>query len=53
MTAEVLTEEEARALVPPRGFQAHKGDAGRVMVVAGSPGRTGAANLALTGALRG
>jgi NAD(P)H-hydrate epimerase len=36
-----------------RGFQAHKGDAGRVMVVAGSPGRTGAAHLAVTGALRG
>jgi len=53
VTAEVLTEDEARALVPSRGFQAHKGDAGRVMVVAGSPGRTGAANLALTGALRG
>ena len=53
VTAEVLTEAEARALVPARGFQAHKGDAGRVMVVAGSPGRTGAAHLAVTGALRG
>jgi ADP-dependent NAD(P)H-hydrate dehydratase / NAD(P)H-hydrate epimerase len=51
--AEVLTEAEARLLVPPRAADAHKGDAGRVLVLAGSPGKTGAAHLALTGALRG
>ncbi len=51
--AEVLTEAEARALLPPRRADAHKGDAGRVLVVAGSPGKTGAAHLALCGALRG
>ena len=39
--------------MPPRAPDAHKGDAGRVLVVAGSPGKTGAAHLALTGALRG
>jgi len=50
---ELLAEEEARALVPPRPPDAHKGDAGRVLVVAGSPGKSGAAHLALTGALRG
>ena len=50
---ELVTEEEARALVPRRRPDAHKGDAGRVLVVAGSPGKAGAAHLALAGALRG
>ena len=52
-TAELLDESAARALVPARGREAHKGDAGRLLVVAGSPGKAGAAHLALTGALRG
>lgn len=52
-TAELLDEGAARALVPRRDREAHKGDAGRLLVVAGSPGKSGAANLALTGALRG
>jgi len=52
-TAELLDEAAARALVPPRGREAHKGDAGRLLVVAGSEGKTGSAHLALTGALRG
>lgn len=52
-TCELLVEGEARALVPPRPPDAHKGDAGRVLVVAGSPGKCGAAHLALSGALRG
>jgi NAD(P)H-hydrate epimerase len=51
--AELLQEDEARALLPPRAPDAHKGDAGRLLVIAGSPGKTGAAHLALTGALRG
>jgi NAD(P)H-hydrate epimerase len=50
---ELLGDAEARLLVPPRAPDAHKGDAGRLLVVAGSPGKTGAAHLALTGALRG
>jgi ADP-dependent NAD(P)H-hydrate dehydratase / NAD(P)H-hydrate epimerase len=50
---ELLGDVEARLLVPPRAPDAHKGDAGRLLVVAGSPGKTGAAHLALTGALRG
>jgi NAD(P)H-hydrate epimerase len=49
----LLEEPEARRLVPARKPEAHKGDAGRLLVVAGSPGKTGAAHLALTGALRG
>jgi NAD(P)H-hydrate epimerase len=53
ISCELLTEHEARVLVPPRSPEAHKGDAGRLLVVAGSPGKTGAAHLALTGALRG
>ena len=50
---ELLTEERARALLPARPPDAHKGDAGRVLVVAGSPGKCGAAHLAVAGALRG
>ncbi len=50
---EVLSEQDAMKLVPPRPADAHKGDAGRLLVVAGSPGKSGAAHLALTGALRG
>ena len=53
VACELLTEAEARALLPARPPDAHKGDAGRLLVVAGSPGKTGAAHLALTGALRG
>ncbi len=49
----LLDEAEARALVPRRDPAAHKGDAGRVLLLAGSPGKTGAAHLALTGVLRG
>jgi NAD(P)H-hydrate epimerase len=51
--AELLEEEDARELLPPRRPDAHKGDAGRLVVIAGSPGKSGAAHLALTGALRG
>jgi len=50
---ELLSEVEARLLVPPRAADAHKGGAGRLLVVAGSAGKTGAAHLALCGALRG
>ena len=44
--------DAARALAP-RVFDAHKGTAGHVLVIAGSPGTTGAALLSGHGALRG
>ncbi|HZZ82967.1 MAG TPA: NAD(P)H-hydrate dehydratase [Anaeromyxobacteraceae bacterium] len=50
---ELLTTAEARALVPRRDRDAHKGEAGRLLVIAGSPGKSGAAHLCLAGALRG
>ncbi len=40
------------ALLPARPHDFHKGDAGRVSIVAGSPGMTGAAILCATGALK-
>src|SRR5205814_92364 len=49
---ELLTREDVRGLVEPRAPDAHKGDFGRVLLVAGSRGKTGAAQLAALGALR-
>ncbi len=49
---ELLTRDRMRELVPARAADSHKGDFGRVLVIAGSVGRTGAAHLAATGALR-
>jgi NAD(P)H-hydrate epimerase len=48
----LLTRERVRELVQGRASDAHKGDFGRVLVVAGSVGKTGAAHLAAVGALR-
>jgi NAD(P)H-hydrate epimerase len=49
---ELLTKDDMRVLVEPRAPDSHKGDYGRVLIVAGSPGKTGAAGLAATAALR-
>ena len=49
---ELLTRERMREIVPVRAADSHKGDFGRVLIVAGSLGRTGAAHLAALGALR-
>ncbi len=49
----LLTPELLRPLLPRRAFDMHKGQAGRVAIIAGSPGFTGAAVLAGLGALRG
>jgi NAD(P)H-hydrate epimerase len=45
-------EELALGLLEPRPAHAHKGDYGHLFVLAGSPGKTGAAALVCTGALR-
>jgi NAD(P)H-hydrate epimerase len=48
----LLTRVSMRELVTPRMPDSHKGDFGRVLIVAGSRGKTGAAHLAGVGALR-
>ncbi len=48
----VLTTREAAGMLPPRAADGHKGDFGRVLIVAGSVGYTGAAALASMSALR-
>jgi ADP-dependent NAD(P)H-hydrate dehydratase / NAD(P)H-hydrate epimerase len=49
---ELLTREAMREIVPTRAADSHKGDFGRVLIVAGSLGRSGAAHLSALGALR-
>lgn len=49
---ELLTRERMRMILPLRPPESHKGDFGRVLIIAGSVGKTGAAHLAALGALR-
>ena len=49
---EVLESEDARALLPVRARNAHKGTFGHVLLVAGSEGMAGAACLSAQAALR-
>lgn len=49
---EILTKESMRGLVEPRAPESHKGDYGRLVIVAGSPGKSGAAILAGMAALK-
>ncbi len=49
---EIITPEPLREHLRPRAAEAHKGDFGHVLVVAGSRGKSGAAHLAAMGALR-
>jgi NAD(P)H-hydrate epimerase len=49
---ELLTKESMRALIEPRASDSHKGDYGRVLVIAGSRGKTGAAYLSAISALK-
>ncbi len=50
--AELLEPSDVRAFIAPRAVDAHKYRAGHVGVLAGSPGKTGAALLVGRGALR-
>ncbi|MET0412510.1 MAG: NAD(P)H-hydrate dehydratase, partial [Polyangiaceae bacterium] len=50
--ANLLEASDVRGWLAPRQRSAHKGSAGRVLVIAGSPGKTGAAVLASQAALR-
>jgi hydroxyethylthiazole kinase-like uncharacterized protein yjeF len=49
---ELLTHENVGALLKPRQANTHKGTYGHVLILAGSPGKSGAATLASEGALR-
>lgn len=52
-TDQVITPQLLLPLLPRRPFEFHKGQAGRVGIIAGSRGFLGAAVLCATGALRG
>jgi ADP-dependent NAD(P)H-hydrate dehydratase / NAD(P)H-hydrate epimerase len=49
---ELITGSELSGLIPPRPRSSHKGGYGHLLVLAGSPGMTGAAALASMAALR-
>lgn len=49
---ELLTTEDVAPLLPLRSRSAHKGNAGHLLILAGSPGLTGAAALAAESAVR-
>lgn len=51
-SALLLEARDVAGWIPPRTTSVHKGAAGRVVAVAGSPGKTGAALLVARGALR-
>jgi len=50
---ELITPQECGAALPPRDPDTHKGTYGRVLVIGGAPGMSGAAALAARAALRG
>lgn len=49
----MLTEGGIRSMLPRRDASSHKGDFGHVLVIAGSPGKSGAAAMTCAAALRG
>ena len=52
MNSKMLNHAEVLALLPDRDENAHKGDFGKILLLCGSEGFTGAAALAAMGALR-
>ena len=48
----LLTPDLIRTLLKPRSPDAHKGDTGHLLVIAGSPGKTGAAAMTAISAMR-
>ncbi|MCK5542626.1 MAG: NAD(P)H-hydrate dehydratase [Desulfobacterales bacterium] len=48
----LLEERDIKMLFPPRDSESHKGNFGHVLILAGSPGKTGAAALAANAAMR-
>ncbi|HEY3669109.1 MAG TPA: NAD(P)H-hydrate dehydratase, partial [Polyangiaceae bacterium] len=51
-SAEIIEASDVRSALGTRGASTHKGSAGRVVVIAGSSGKIGAALLTARGALR-
>jgi NAD(P)H-hydrate epimerase len=49
----LLREDEIRSILPERDSDSHKGHYGHVLVLAGSPGKTGAASMTCAAVLRG
>jgi len=52
ITTRLLTEQDLAGALAPRQTDSHKGTYGHVLLVAGSPGKTGAAAMAAQAALR-
>ena len=52
MMDSIITKEFVQTIIEKREREIHKGDCGRILIVAGSHGMTGAAILAATAALR-
>ncbi len=52
MKDSIITEKTVKTIIEKRKREIHKGDCGRVLIVAGSQGMAGAAVLAAKGALR-
>lgn len=52
MELKVLNKSDVLGILPDRNVNAHKGDFGRILLLCGSRGYTGAAALAAMGALR-